>query len=159
MAFSSTIVVDLASGIATGDIFIDGNLIDEIIFDNNTLTVSLSERTEATVSIDDFLKILQFFPIFNAAIIRSFFNVSQFLYTPFTPIDVQLSDNGTDTLIFEYAFTPSDVHPLFGFTSTYPSGTTVIEKRSPSTISYPQWLYYISQVSQYNLFVLNAYNL
>jgi len=160
MAITTTMVVDLSSNEATGTVLVDGTMIETLIYDNGSNTVNLVEKGAMNISISDFIGLLKFYIVFNNAVIASFLPVNQFTYTPFTPVDQQLDNNGIDTLTFTFEYTPIDSLPLFQWVCTYPNGTVYVQKRSPaSDLSYAQFLYFLYQAANFRLFTTNAYAL
>lgn len=159
MAITTTMQIEQTTGLAIGTVLVDGNLIEQLTYDSGTNIVTLIEKGAMDISKEDFFNLLKFYIVFNNAVIAAFLPVNQFTYTPFTPIDQQLDNNGTDALTFKFQYTPDDSLPIFEWICTYPSGTVYVQKRSPaSDLSYAQFLYFLYQAANFRLFAINAYN-
>jgi hypothetical protein len=158
MAITSTIITDGIAGTIIGTVKLNGTtLIDTLTYDNGVPDVSFVSTSDVTLSITDFLALLQFYIAFNNVIIASIFTPSQNQYTPFNGIASLISNNGTDLFLLIEDLAGENI---FNIDCTYPSGTILVGGRSPDTsMSYAEWIYCINTISGFRNFVLNAYNL
>lgn len=158
MSITSTSTIDGVAGTATFTILLNGiTLLDSFVYTNTTKTITFVTRNTAILSAADFLATLNLFVNFNQVLQSSSFITNQGTSAPIPSITVFINDNGISQL--QYIFTPG-VHDLMDFTCTYPSGTISIAKRNQaSTLTFPQWLYFMHEMSQFIQFVKIAYKI
>lgn len=159
MAITSIITIDTAiTNTISANIQLNASQqIDFPVYSQSGNSIAFpGSLSSATLSVADFMALLNTYITFNLAIINTY-NPSQFITKPFSSITQITYDDGSSQLVSE--FMPSSI-PLANYTCTYPSGNVVITTRALSrTLSYPQFLYFLYCMANFNLMVRNNYNI